>query len=427
MIAPGELTIHVGADATGRTRITTLRQRYPQRVTTPLAFGRPVSGCSGVVVQSPSGGTFSDDDLRTTVVCAPGSHLVLTTQSATQVFAGDGRGRHQLRFTVHTGAVLEYIPKTLIPQSGSQFTQTVDVDVAEGGRYIGWEAVAAGRIAHGERFRYAGVDTAITVRSGSRVIARDRQRFTPDAADALDGDYVATQLAVTPGLPPALESARAALTDLSGVRAGASELPHGAGLFTRMTADRAPELRRAQQALHTAVRGCRTDQSTGKERMNMHADTVLGSVTDSRFAGRTLHHVEIGWETPANTGSWSPPIPVSKCGSRCRAPRFCSTVRWLPMTARMRWWFGAHPSPAIVVRFADNTGQALLLLGHLLGNQHAPIDVDEHSVTVPLFTSADAARQMLADLGVNGQIHDAPMAPSGWSRTSADHHAGHHH
>ncbi|WP_029110450.1 urease accessory protein UreD [Mycobacterium sp. URHD0025] len=255
MIAPGELTVHVGTDATGRTRVTTLRQRYPQRVTTALHSDDRFPGAAVLCVQSPSGGTFSDDDLRTTVVCAPGSHLVLTTQSATQVFAGDGPGaRHQLRFTVHTGAVLEYIPRTLIPQAGSQFTQTLDVDVAEGGRYIGWEAVAAGRIAHGERFRYAGVDTAITVRSGDRMIARDRQRFTPDVADALDGDYVATQLAVTPGLPTALESARAALTNLSGVRAGASELPNGAGLFSRMTADRAPELRRAQQALHTAVR-----------------------------------------------------------------------------------------------------------------------------------------------------------------------------
>lgn len=255
MIAPGELTVHVAADATGRTRITTLRQRYPQRVTTALYSDARFPRAAVLCVQSPSGGIFSDDNLCTSVVCAPGSHLVLTTQAATQVFAGDGPGaRHRLRFTVHPGAVLEYVPRTLIPQAGSQFTQKLDVDVAEGGSYIGWDAVAAGRIAHGERFRYAGVDTAITVRSGSRVIARDRQRFTPDAATTFDGDYVATQLVVIPAHPAALETVRTALRDLPGVRGGAGELPHRSGVFTRLTADRAPALRRAQQALHAAVR-----------------------------------------------------------------------------------------------------------------------------------------------------------------------------
>ncbi|TVY05107.1 urease accessory protein UreD [Mycolicibacterium porcinum] len=256
MIAPGELTVHVGADATGQTRITSLHQRYPQRVTTALHSDDRFPNAAVLCVQSPSGGTFSDDDLSTTVVCAPGSHLVLTTQAATQVFAGDGPGaRHRLRFTVHSGAVLEYLPKTLIPQSDSLFTQTLDVDVAEGGRYVGWDAVAAGRIAHGERFRYSRVDTAVTVRSGDRVIARDRQRFSPGAAILLDGDYVATQLVITPGQPAALETVRTALRSLSGVRSGAGELPYRSGVFVRLTADEAPALRQAQQALHTAVRG----------------------------------------------------------------------------------------------------------------------------------------------------------------------------
>lgn len=256
MIAPGELTVHVGADATGRTRITTLHQRYPQRVTMALHSDDRFPSAAVLCVQSPSGGVFSDDTLNTTVVCAPGSHLVLTTQAATQVFAGGGPGaRHQLRFTVHSGAVLEYLPKTLIPQSDSVFTQTLEVDVAEGGRYFGWDAVAAGRIAHGERFRYSEVDTAVTVSSGGRVIARDRQRFRPGAAIMLDGDYVATQLVITPGQPAALETVRTALRSLSGVRSGGGEIPYRSGVFVRLTADEAPALRQAQQALHAAVRG----------------------------------------------------------------------------------------------------------------------------------------------------------------------------
>jgi urease accessory protein len=260
-IAPGELTVHVTADAAGRTRVTSLRQRYPQRVTAPLHCDPDHPNSAVLCVQSPSGGAFSDDDLHTAVHCAAGTHLQLTTQAATQVFAGDGSGaRHQLRFKVATDAVLEYWPKTIIPQSDSAFTQKLDVEVDPGGVYLGWEAVSAGRIAHGERFRYARYDNAFEVGIAGRVVARDRQVIQP-ARTALDpalvdGDYIATFLTVLPGRPAdrALRRVRAVLDELAGVCGGAGELPGGSGVIARITSRTAPELHRARQALHETVR-----------------------------------------------------------------------------------------------------------------------------------------------------------------------------
>lgn len=255
MIAPGELTVHTLTDATGTTRIAELRQRYPQRVTTALHTDLDYPRAAVLCVQSPSGGTFSDDDLHTTVHCAAGSHLHLTNQAATQVFAGAGPGaRHRLQFTVEAGAALEYLPKTVIPQSDSMFTQSVELDIDDGGTYIGWDAIAAGRIAHGERFRYAGVDNSFTLRVRGRAIARDRQLITAQAG--LDSDYLATLLILTPGRPPepALAAVRASLAGLAGVLGGAGELPHRAGVFARLTAARAPELNEACRALHAAAR-----------------------------------------------------------------------------------------------------------------------------------------------------------------------------
>ncbi len=255
MIAPGELTVHTAADATGRTRITDLRQRYPQRVTTALHTDAEFPRAAVLCVQSPSGGTFSDDDLHTAVRCTPGTHLHLTSQAATQVFAGSGPGaRHRIEFTVDAGAVLEYLPKTIIPQSDSMFTQTLDLDVEDGGVYIGWDAIAAGRIAHGERFRYAAIDNSFTVRSQGRVLARDRQRIT--GAHTLDGDYLATLLVVTPGATPgsALLAVRAALDEHPEISGGAGELPERTGIFARIIARRAPELNRVRLALHAAAR-----------------------------------------------------------------------------------------------------------------------------------------------------------------------------
>lgn len=262
-IAPGELTVRVTADATGRTRIATLRQRYPQRVTMALHTDSEHPRSATMCVQSPSGGTFSDDDLQTTVHCAPGTHLQLTSQAATQVFAGDGPGaRHRLSFTVETGAVLEYLPKTVIPQASSRFTQALGLNIADGGVYIGWDAIAAGRIAHGERFRYAGVDNAFSVRSEGHVLARDRQIITPDVSGMLDGDYLATLLVVIPGQSPqaVLARARAALDGLPGIAGGAGELPFHSGVFIRLTAKHAPALREAQRHLHAAARATMTRQ-----------------------------------------------------------------------------------------------------------------------------------------------------------------------
>lgn len=255
MIAPGELTVHTLADATGTTRIAQLRQRYPQRVTTALHTDTAHPRAAVLCVQSPSGGAFSDDDLQTTVHCAGGTHLHMTSQAATQVFAGTGPGaRHCLRFTVESGAVLEYLPKTIIPQSDSTFTQSIELDVDEGGTYIGWDAIAAGRIAHGERFRYATIDNSFTMRVQGRAIARDRQLITAEAG--LDSDYLATMLIVTPGLSPepALAALRATLDGHPGVLGGAGELPERAGVFVRLMAHRAPELNQVSLAMHAAAR-----------------------------------------------------------------------------------------------------------------------------------------------------------------------------
>ncbi|MFB1294820.1 urease accessory protein UreD [Mycobacterium sp. pW049] len=271
VIRPGALGIDVVADASGRTRTASLRQRYPQRVTMPLYCDPEHPGAATLCVQSPSGGAFSDDDLYTTVRCGAGAHLHLTTQAATQVFAGDGPGaRHHISFAVHDGAILQYYPGTVIPHTDSHFTQRIDIAVEKGGVYLGWEAVAAGRIAHGERYGYSGYDSALVVSVDGRIVARDRQLIRPqagsDATALIDGDYVATFLAVAPGrpVPALLDRIRSALNDADGVDGGASGLPRDAGVFVRLTAHRAPDLQRTRQQLFDAARAALVPKASAR-------------------------------------------------------------------------------------------------------------------------------------------------------------------
>ncbi|CAN3130788.1 urease accessory protein UreD [Mycobacterium sp. smrl_JER01] len=256
VILPGTLCVDVVADRSGRTRASTLHQRYPQRVTVPLHCDPARPHAATLCVQSPSGGTFSDDELTTTVSCRPGTQLHLTTQSATQVFAGDGPGaQHRLTFNVDADALLEYCPGTVIPHAASAFTQRVVVDVATGGAFFGWEALAAGRIAHGERFGFARYDSAFAVRVDGRAVARDRQLLRPQGGrggSLVDGDYLATFVAVVPGHPieALLQDLRCAL-DGNG---GASRLPAEAGVFVRVMLPHATALRRIRDRLFAACR-----------------------------------------------------------------------------------------------------------------------------------------------------------------------------
>jgi urease accessory protein len=257
-ISPGELGIDVVADAKGRTRTASLRQRYPQRVTMPMHCDAAHPGAATLCVQSPSGGTFSDDELRTSVRCGAGAHLHLTTQAATQVFAGDGPGaHHRLRFSVDSGSVLEYYPGTVIPHADSTFIQRIDIDIEVGGTYLGWEAVAAGRIAHGERFGYLRYDSGFVVRVDGRAVARDRQVICPQAGRCpIDDDYLATFLAIVPGrdIDALLARTRLSIDNLDGCSGAAGRLPGAAGVFVRLTARSAPDLHRARRSLFDAAR-----------------------------------------------------------------------------------------------------------------------------------------------------------------------------
>ncbi|CDQ45287.1 urease accessory protein UreE [Mycolicibacterium neoaurum] len=159
----------------------------------------------------------------------------------------------------------------------------------------------------------------------------------------------------------------------------------------------------------------------------MIADTVLGHIDDPAFAGRRRHHVDIGWGDAGKHRQ----LVTTDTGIEVRImlPRgvFLHHDAVITDDGHAVVVVRRPAEPAIRVRFADNTARAMLMLGHLLGNQHAPVDVDDDGMTVPLFTSADAARDMLATMGVTGEVTELALAGRGWARTSADDHVGHHH
>lgn len=163
----------------------------------------------------------------------------------------------------------------------------------------------------------------------------------------------------------------------------------------------------------------------------MRALADLGDADDARFDGRLRHHVDIGWGDAAKhrqvvTADTGLEVRITlPRGSFLRAGAVIADDGEAIVVVR-------RPAElAVTASFDDHAdpdgARRMLLLGYLLGNQHAPIDVSDSGVAAPLFTSEQAAAALLAELGVIGSVAPVPLAATGWSRTSASTHAGHHH
>lgn len=158
---------------------------------------------------------------------------------------------------------------------------------------------------------------------------------------------------------------------------------------------------------------------------------VLGRECDDEFRGRRVDIVEIGWGDARKHRQ----MLTTASGStvRLRLPRgsFLDDGAVLADDGTTITVVRRAAEPAIVVDFDANAGpdgaRRMLLLGYLLGNQHAPLDVSAHRVSTPLMTSATTAEGTLAALRLHGEVADVPLAAHGWSNTSADHHRHHHH
>jgi urease accessory protein len=162
----------------------------------------------------------------------------------------------------------------------------------------------------------------------------------------------------------------------------------------------------------------------------MESTQILGTLSDERFLGRTVDPVLVAWGDATKHQQ-----RLRTNGGReiaVRLPRgtflAVGTVLWDDGTTVVS--VGRPLEEAIVVDFADNTGpdavRRALLLGYLLGNQHAPLEVSAERIKTPLMTGAETAEQTLRNLHLNGRVERVELAPRGWSNTSSDHH-GHSH
>lgn len=128
-----------------------------------------------VQVVNPTAGILEGDKLETEIAVGAEAALLVTTPSASRVFhMRAGEAVASQKFSVESGGWLEFLPEPLVPHNASNFLQTTEIDVAEGGEIAFADLLMPGRIARGEMWSWKRLRLELVVRVGGELILRER-------------------------------------------------------------------------------------------------------------------------------------------------------------------------------------------------------------------------------------------------------------
>lgn len=244
----------------GKTALVHSRFKLPLQALAPSELA---DGTAYLMLLNPTGGLVGGDFLFTEIAQEAGTRVCLTTPSATRVYrTRDQAAVQETHIHVGEGAALEYLPDHVIPQRDSKLAQSLHVTMSRGSRAIFWDALAAGRVAHGERWAFHEVDSRTDVSLGGHTLFANRTLIRPACLDPkhlgfADGfDYMATLLVMADPFERWNETVAAmdaTLKELPSVYGGASALASG-GCIVKLLARSASDLTQAQAALHGLAR-----------------------------------------------------------------------------------------------------------------------------------------------------------------------------
>jgi len=206
-----------------------------------------------VFVQSPTGGVAQGDRHDVTVEVGADAVAHVSTQSSTKVqemernYAGA-----EYALTVGSGGHLDYVPEPTILHADSRFAQSLTLDLAAGATAVLGDVVVPGRLARGERFAFERYLSRVRAEGPDGLLFEDATALAPAESDprapGVLGEFAVygTLFVVAPDRDAAAlsDDLHAAATSTEVVaageaRAGATELPNGAGAAVRALGHRA--------------------------------------------------------------------------------------------------------------------------------------------------------------------------------------------
>jgi urease accessory protein len=166
---------------TQRGQRTILHHQYatvPAQIIRP--FYAPDDERAYVYLLTPTGGMLGGDRLDIHIVLEPGTHVCLTTASATKVHPSTALLAEQsLRIDLGPGSSLEYLPEPTILFREARWRQRTVVHRAADSRLLITEGWSAGRVARQEVFAFSSLDASIEVYTAERLCLFDRMHIRP--------------------------------------------------------------------------------------------------------------------------------------------------------------------------------------------------------------------------------------------------------
>lgn len=142
-----------------------------------------------LLIVHPPAGIAAGDRLEIDVDVASQANALVTTPGATQWYRSDGpHARQDVTLAVAPGACLEWLPQQGIVFDGARVETSIAIACASGATCIGWDVVALGRRAAGERFMRGALRQDLTLSCDGRTVWRERARL--DGGDGLIGSAV---------------------------------------------------------------------------------------------------------------------------------------------------------------------------------------------------------------------------------------------
>lgn len=229
----------------------------------PLQVMKPhydASGCACVYLLSPTGGVVQGDDYQIDVTLATETHVMMTTQAATKVYAMPLQGATQsMRVRVGEDALFEYLPDSTILFRDANFNQNISFFLGHGAKVVLQEIVMPGRLARGETLVFTQYRSCIEVSDSKGLLLYDTWRLQPKCQPFLTAPGVLEEYACWGSwylvgdfeMPPweaLCEFAEPFLNEPSESIGGLSQL-HRGGITIRMLAHNAEAIQSTYQTI----------------------------------------------------------------------------------------------------------------------------------------------------------------------------------
>jgi urease accessory protein len=168
-------SVVVRGDAAG-SAVHRARPAGPLRLLCPRRPG----GAAWVVTGNLGGGLVDGDDLALEVRIGRGATCVVTTQASTKVYRGRTRQRTAVRVDEAAAAIVA--PDPVVPFRGAELAQATSIELADGASLALVDTLTAGRLAYGERWSAARIDSALDIAIAGELRFIDRVVLAGDVA-----------------------------------------------------------------------------------------------------------------------------------------------------------------------------------------------------------------------------------------------------